>query len=260
MLYIQYIGRKAMLTYTGLIFISMSIGMLIGAVGVGGFFMPTALMLMTNLTVHQGMATSLFTFIFTGIAGAVYFHKKGSIDWSLVRPICLGAAATGFAGAWIGSRLSTSMLSIVLAAVIIIAGAYTLLSDSEKALGAADRDPKRQWIMLAGIGAVTGFLSGLTGIGGPALSVPLMVLCGFSILTAIGVGQVLQIVGALSGTIANLKYGTIDYGLASFITAFEICGVLLGAHIIHRIDIRLIKKSVGTLCLVAGCAFILRAL
>ena len=79
------------------------------------------------------------------------------------------------------------MLSIVLAAVIIIAGAYTLLSDSEKALGAADRDPKRQWIMLAGIGAVTGFLSGLTGIGGPALSVPLMVLCGFSILTSIGV-------------------------------------------------------------------------
>ena len=249
-----------MLTYTSLILISISIGMLVGAVGVGGFFMPTALMLITNVTVHQGMATSLFTFIFTGIAGTIYFHKKGSINWSLVRPICFGAAVTGFAGAWIGSKLSTSMLSIVLAVVIIIAGVYTLMAGSDNASTVADRDPKRQWIMLASIGAVTGFLSGLTGIGGPALSVPLMVLCGFSILTSIGVGQVLQIVGAFSGTIANLKYGTIDYGLATFISAFEICGVLLGAHVIHRIDIQLIKKSVGALCLVAGCVFILRTL
>jgi uncharacterized membrane protein YfcA len=249
-----------MLTYTSLILISISIGMLVGAVGVGGFFMPTALMLITKVTVHQGMATSLFTFIFTGIAGTIYFHKKGTINWSLVRPICLGAGLTGFAGAWFGSKLSTSMLSIVLAVVIIIAGVYTLMASSEQSSDAVFRDPRRQWIMLACIGALTGFLSGLTGIGGPALSVPLMVLCGFSILTSIGVGQVLQIVGALSGSIANLKYGTIDYGLATFISAFEICGVLLGAYVIHRIDIGLIKKFVGALCLIAGCAFILRTL
>jgi hypothetical protein len=260
MLCIQYLGRKSMLTYASLVLISISIGVLVGAVGVGGFFLPTALMLITNVTVHQGMATSLFTFIFTGIAGTIYFHRKGTINWRLVQPICLGAALTGFAGAWIGSKLSTSMLSIILAVIIMIAGLYTLMARDDKARIAADRDPKRQWIMLACIGAVTGFLSGLTGIGGPALSVPLMVLCGFSILTSIGVGQVLQIVGALSGSIANLKYGTIDYGLAAFISGFEIGGVLLGAYVIHRIDIELIKKFVGGLCLIAGCAFILRTL
>jgi uncharacterized membrane protein YfcA len=222
--------------------------------------MPTALMLTTNASVHQGMATSLFTFIFTGMAGTMYFHKRGTIDWSLVRPICLGAGLTGFAGAWIGSKLSTSMLSMVLAVVIILAGTYTMTAGSQQSADPADRTPRRQWIMLACVGAVTGFLSGLTGIGGPALSVPLMVLCGFSILTAIGVGQVLQIVGALSGSIANLQYGTIDYGLAMFISAFEICGVLLGAYVVHRIDMELTKKFVGALCLVAGCAFILRTL
>lgn len=260
MLCIQCLERKAMLTYASLVLVSISIGMLVGSVGIGGFFMPTALMMIANVGVHQGMATSLFTFIFTGIAGAIYFHKKGSIDWALVRPICLGAALTGFAGAWIGSKLSTSMLSILLGGVIMIAGLYTLVAGGDKAAPAENRDPKRQWIVLVGIGAVTGFLSGLTGIGGPALSVPLMVLFGYSILGSIGAGQILQIVGALSGTLANLKYGTIDYGLGTFISAFEICGVLLGAYVIHRIDIELIKKFVGALCLVAGCAFILRTL
>jgi uncharacterized membrane protein YfcA len=245
--------------YLSLILISISIGMLIGAVGVGGFFMPTALMLIAGVTIQQGMATSLFTFIFTGIAGSIYFHRKGSIDWALVRPVCLGAAMTGFAGAWLGSTLSTPVLSFVLAIVIMVAGIYTLSGSARPALQTG-QDPRRQWLALLGIGAATGFLSGLTGIGGSALSVPLMVLCGFSIMRSIGAGQVLQIVGAVSGTMANLRYGTIDFSLAAFVSAFEIGGVLLGAYIIHRVDIEMIRKFVGGLCLVAGCAFIIRAL
>lgn len=248
-----------MLTYSSLVLISISIGVLVGAVGVGGFFMPTALTLVAGVTIHQGTATSLFTFIFTGIVGTIYFHKKGSINWSLVWPICIGAGLTGFAGAWVGSKLSTTMLSGVLAVMIMSAGIYTLAA-GDRTTALIVGNSRKQWLVLAGIGAITGFLSGLTGIGGPALSVPLMMLCGYSILSAIGAGQVLQIVGALSGTIANLKFGTIDFGLAWFITVFEICGVLLGAYIIHKVDIRLIKKFVGVLCVVAGFAFMFRTL
>jgi uncharacterized membrane protein YfcA len=248
--------------YISLILISIVVGALVGGVGVGGFFMPPALMLIANVSIQQGVATSLFTFIFTGIVGTLYFHKKGSINWALVKPVCFGAALTGFAGAWSASKLSTSALSIVLAVVIMIAGIYTLANGGEKAKAKAAstlaKVSKQQWIMLAAVGAATGFLSGLTGIGGSLLAVPLMVLCGFSLMSSIGAGQVLQIVGAVSGTVVNLKLGSIDLGLASFITVFEICGVLLGAYAIHRIDIELIRKFVGTLCLVAGCAFVIR--
>ncbi|MBF8177625.1 sulfite exporter TauE/SafE family protein, partial [Herminiimonas contaminans] len=114
-----------MLTYSSLVLISITIGILVGAVGVGGFFMPTALTLVAGVTIHQGTATSLFTFIFTGIVGAFYFHKKGSINWMLVWPLCIGAMFTGFVGAWIGSKLSTTMLSAVLAIMIMSVGIYT---------------------------------------------------------------------------------------------------------------------------------------
>jgi uncharacterized membrane protein YfcA len=243
-----------------LVLISIGIGALVGGAGVGGFFLPPALVMLTNVTIHQGMATSLFTFIFTGVVGAIYFHRKGSMAWPLVAPVCIGAGSTGFAGAWIGHQLSVSILSLVLAAVILSVGVYTLATAGKDETVRMPQSRRRQWLTLAAIGALTGFLSGLTGIGGPALSVPLMVLCGFSVLSAIGVGQLLQIVGALSGTIANLKHGSIDFGLAGFVTAFEVVGVLLGAFIIHRVDIALIKRLVGGLCLVAGFTFILRTL
>jgi uncharacterized membrane protein YfcA len=249
-----------MLTHTGLALISIAIGVLVGAAGVGGFFMPPALMLLMEMDIHQSMALSLFTFIFTGIAGAFYFHRKGSMDWTLVRPVCLGAAATGYAGAWIGHRLATASLSTLLAAVILVVGVYTSGAGAGRALFEMPQDARRRRLVLAAIGAVTGFFSGLTGIGGPVLSVPLMVLCGYSVLTAVGVGQVLQTVGALSGSLANLRYAGVDYGLAAFIDVFEIAGVLAGAAVIHRLDGDLVKRLVGGLCMVAGCGFMLRGL
>jgi hypothetical protein len=248
-----------MLTHTGLVLISIAIGTLIGAVGVGGFFLPPALMLLMHMDIHQGMALSLFTFIFTGAAGTFFFHRKGSLDWTLARPVCLGAASTGFAGAWIGHHLDTASLSTVLAAVILIVGTYTSGIFGQAAL-AMPGDARQRRLILAAIGAVTGFCSGLAGIGGQVLSVPLMVLCGYPVLTAIGVGQALQTVGALSGSLANLHYASIDYGLAAFIDVFEIAGVLVGAFLIHRLDGVLVKRLVGGLCMVAGCGFILRSL
>lgn len=249
-----------MLTYAALGFISINIGMLIGAVGVGGVFLPTALTMIAGVSIHQSMATSLFTFIFTGITGTLYFQRNGNIDWDLVKPVCAGAALTGFAGAWLSSRLSTSLLSLILAATVLAAGLYLLLVRISPSPAVSVVCPRRQWLLLAGVGAATGFLSGLTGVGGPVLSVPLMVMCGFPLLASIGAGQVLQLIGALSGSAANLQLGTIDFGLAAFICVFEIGGVILGVYVISRMDARLIKKCVGAMCCLAGCAFMMRTL
>ncbi|MCS0584157.1 sulfite exporter TauE/SafE family protein [Massilia pinisoli] len=236
---------------------SIAIGILVGAAGIGGFFLPPALTLLIALDLHRAMALSLSTFVFTGIAGALYFHRKGSLDWTLARPVCLGAAPAGYAGAWLGRGLDTGTLSALLAALILAVGIQTLAG---RAAGAPSRDARGRGAILVAIGIVTGFLSGLTGVGGPVLSVPLMVMCGYPVLTAIGVGQVLQTVGALSGSLANLHYAGIDYGLAAFIGAFETVGVLGGAVAIHRMDAGLVKRLVGGLCMVAGCGFILRSL
>ena len=244
-------------TSASLALTSIAIGVLVGAAGIGGFFMPPALTLLMALDLHQAMALSLLTFVFTGIAGAFYFHRKGNLDWTLARPVCIGAAPAGYAGAWLGHGLDTGMLSALLAALILAVGIQTL---GGGAVHTTPRDARGRRVVLVAIGAVTGFLSGLTGVGGPVLSVPLMVMSGFPVLQAIGVGQVLQTVGALSGSLANLHYAGIDYGLAAFIGAFETVGVLGGAIIIHRIDAALVKRLVGGLCMVAGCGFILRSL
>ena len=231
---------------------AFGVGMLIGAVGVGGILLIPALGVFAGLPVHAAMATALFTFAFTGIAGTIMFQRHGSIDWRITRPVLLGGALFSFAEAWVNSLTVPGMLAMILAGVIIFAGVYTLAAWYGVPHSAFHGRWKAQRMLLFALDVIAGFGSGLTGVGGPALSVPLMVLCGFPALTAIGTSQVIQIVAATFGTLGNLEYGTIDFGIASTVTLLEIAGALLGARIVHAVDAVLLRKFVAVLCILVG--------
>ena len=237
---------------------AFAVGTLIGAVGVGGILLIPALVAFAGLPIHAAMATALFTFAFTGVTGTIMFQRRGSIDWALTRPVLAGAVFFAFIGAWVNSLTGPGALGMLLAGIIIFAGVYTLASWRGIPQPAFHDRKQAQQLLLLALGAAAGFGSGLTGVGGPALSVPLMVLCGFPALTAIGTSQVLQIVAAVAGTLGNLKYGSIDFGVAATVTLLEIAGVLLGARIVHAVNADVLRKFVALLCIVVGSGLLAR--
>lgn len=239
-----------------LLFAALGVGTLIGAVGVGGILLIPALSLFGGLAIQHAMATALFTFILTGLIGTFLFQRRGSIAWHVTVPLCAGAALFGFAGAWANSRIDGTVLATILAAVILFAGAYTLFTPEARRHAAWDGRPGAQRALLLGIGAVSGFGSGLTGVGGPALSVPMMVLFGFPSLVSIGASQVIQVLAAVSGTVGNLKFGAIDFALAIPVALVEVVGVHLGVRIAHAVDARSLRRFVGVLCLVVGVSML----
>ncbi len=232
--------------------VALLVGLLIGSVGIGGILLIPALALLAPLPIQAAMATALFTFIFTGVVGTVLFQRRGSIDWALTTPLCVGGALFGVVGAWANTRLDAKVLASALALLIVAAGAYTLLSGSAQRAACWHDKPRHQRALLFVIGAVTGFGSGLTGVGGPALAVPMLVLCGFPALSAIGASQVIQIVAAVSGSAAHLAHGSVDLRLAALLTVFEVLGVAVGVRLAHAIDARWLRRGVGLLCVAVG--------
>lgn len=243
-----------------LLAVSLTVGISIGAVGIGGILLIPALTALGGLGVHQAMATALFTFFFTGLVGALMFQRRGSIHWKLTVPVSLGALCCGFLGAWANSRLDGAALTLILAAIIVFAGLYTLTSHNRERTPPLEGRPTEQGILLGGIGAFVGFGSGLTGVGGPAISVPLMVMFGFAPLATIGVSQVVQIVASISGTAANVGYGTIDYGIALPVTVAQLVGVPLGVRIVHSVNAKLLRRSVAFICIAVGTWLVIRVL
>ncbi|MEO8937025.1 MAG: sulfite exporter TauE/SafE family protein [Burkholderiaceae bacterium] len=239
---------------TALYAIALCVGVLIGAVGVGGILLIPAINAFAALPLQASMATALATFIFTGIAGTWLFQRRGSIDWSQTIPLCVGGALFGFAGAWANGLIDAHLLGFVLAVLTVLAGFYTLLTRASPLTADAGRPTRPRRTLLFVIGALTGFGSGLTGVGGPALSVPMMVLFGFPLLPTIGSSQVIQVVAALSGSIGNLAYGHIDFHLVALLTVFEVVGVSIGVKLAHAVDARYLRRAVGVLCIAVGVA------
>ena len=225
------------------------VGFLIGAVGVGGILLIPALVALAGLTPHQASATALFTFLFTGLLGTVLFQRRGSIDWRQAATVCAGAMIFSYLGAMASSVVEDTSLMRVIAALIIFAGAYIFIP-AKKELPVAKNATR--FPLLIAIGATAGFGSGFSGAGGPLFSVPLMMVSGFSPLLTIGTSQVLQIVSAMSGSIANLRYGDIQWSLVIWITIGELVGVVAGARLAHAMDSRTLKRGAGLICLTVG--------
>ena len=243
-----------------LLLIAFGVGVLTGAVGVGGILLIPALNILGGLAIHQAMATALFSFILTGVAGSWLFQRRGSIDWKLTVPVCLAAVPCSFFGAWVNSKFNAPALSLLLSLLIALAGIYMVRRSAATGHEPFTARPAMRQALLSGVGAFAGFGSGLTGVGGPALSVPIMVLCGFAPLTVIGTSQVLQILAATSGTLGNLQYGSIDFRMAIIVMALQIVGVFFGVRVAHTVKPAFLRRFVGVLCVLVGTGLTVRAL
>lgn len=235
---------------------ALLVGMLIGAVGIGGILLIPAFMIFSNLTIHQAAATALFTYLFTGLLGAWLFARKGTIAWRTSVPACVGALLFGVAGALIGGRIPPGVLVWIVASILCTAGAYILLLSRQAAAGTA-RDGIGS-MPLFGIGAVSGFGAGISGAGGPLFSVPIMLAMQVDPLVAVGSGQVVQIAASVSGSLGNLGHETIQYGLAAPVTAAELLGVMAGVRIAHSVPAWHLRAGAAVLCIVSALAMLAR--
>jgi uncharacterized protein len=245
-----------MLAFLGLI--SLVVGLLIGALGVGGILLIPAIAALAGLDMHAAMATALFTFPFTGLAGTILYHRRGDLDWKLALPICFGAMLFAWLGAMANASANTKGLTLLLGGIILYAGLHILKPVGR--YGAIKRDaatPGSRPILVS-LGAVVGFGSGLTGVGGPILSIPVMVAMGFDPLATVAAGQVLQIAAAVSGILGNLAFGRVDYGLAAWVTVLEVVGVLLGVRLSHKLGAHRLKPCVAGVCIVLGGVMVAR--
>jgi uncharacterized membrane protein YfcA len=238
--------------------VAVAVGFFIGAVGVGGVLLIPFLVLLGGLDIHAAAATALFTFLFTGLLGTWLFQRRGSIRWRLALPVCAGATLAGYLGAAAASRVDPRPLTLQIAAIIMIAGLWVLRPAPERA-SARDGGGAGDTATLLGVGAASGFGSGLSGAGGPLFSVPMMVLLGFSPLAAIGVSQVLQIVAAVSGSLASVQDGRIHFPLAAWVTAFELVGVVAGTWLAHAVDGAVLRRLAAWLCIAVATLMAARA-
>lgn len=105
-------------------------------------------------------------------------------------------------------------------------------------------------LFLIGVGLLAGFLSGILGIGGGVVMVPLLLLIGFTQHQAQGTSLAAMLPPVtLLAVLQYSKEGYVDWKLALVISATFIIGGLFGSKLAVIIDEKLLKRIFGVLML-----------
>ena len=119
------------------------------------------------------------------------------------------------------------------------------------------RMPRRRTLTLAAIGTAAGLFSGLFGVGGGVLIVPLLVLwCGFGERLATGTSLAAIVIIAVAATAAHGAYGNVHLREGLLVGVPAVVGVLIGTELQERISARSISLIFAIVLTVVAVAML----
>lgn len=176
-------------------------GVIAGMLGVGGgivlvpafFYMFEHLGFAGPQLMQVCVATSLATIMATSMRSVMAHHRKGAVDWVVLRQWAPFIVIGAIAGVFVASYLKSSTLTAIFGTLAMIAGLYMAFGrDSWRVAQTMPAQPTRG--LLA---TLIGFFSVLMGIGGGTFGVPMMTLYNTpihrAVATASGFGMVIAV-------------------------------------------------------------------
>jgi uncharacterized membrane protein YfcA len=175
----------------------------------GGIVMVPLLIWRLGLDQRQAAATALVAVIPAAAASSATYLAHGDVNIAGAALVAPGAVAGAVAGSHLLRRLPLAWLRWMFIA-FIVANAVRLLAVAPERSHLAHLTPGVA-LGYVGLGLVVGIASGLFGIGGGIIAVPLLIAgFGVSDLIAKGTALLVSIPASVAGTVTSRRAGLVD--------------------------------------------------
>jgi len=166
----------------------------VGHAGASGYI---AVMTLFSLAPSEIKTTALALNILVASIGASQFWRAGYFSWRLFWPFALLATPFAFLGGYL--NIPTHLLKIFLGIVLLASAARFAWRPTEDIVR---REPTRA--VAIPLGALLGFMAGLTGTGGGIFLTPLLLLKRWATTkTAASVSALFILVNSITGLMGN---------------------------------------------------------
>lgn len=254
---------------------SIIAGIVAGLLGVGGgivivpvlFWLFTLTNFPAELSMHMAVATSLATIITTSISSMRAHHKRGAVDFELLRrwapALGIGALAGGLAARFFEPAVLTGIFGVVGLLVALNLFIPKTLVISEHLPG---------WVTQTGIAGVIGFVSSLMGIGGGTLGVPTLAAFSYPIHRAVGTASAFGLVIAVPAVIGfivsgwdvpgrpPLSLGYVSLVATAIILPFTTFFAPMGARLAHALAPIWVKRAFAIFLMLTAIKMLSNAL
>lgn len=208
-----------------LLITGLGVGFASGLLGVGGcfimvpvqFWVLKAIGVDPTIAIRIAFGTNLLVVLPTALSGALTHHFKGAVLWK--QGVILGviAAFGAFWGGYFAANISGAILTKLFGAAIILGAIRMLTARPPK----VDEQPSENILAYVIWGIILGIVSGLIGIGGGVLMIPVMVVfLKFKMHQAVGTSTALMMFAAIGGVAAYILNGLGIAGLPPYSTGY----------------------------------------
>ncbi|MDV7339363.1 sulfite exporter TauE/SafE family protein [Terasakiella sp. A23] len=250
-------------------------GILAGLLGVGGgivivpvlFFLFQKFGTSADMAMFVAVGTSLATIIATSISSVRSHHKKGGVDWPLLRKWTPGVVIGVVAGTVLASALKGQVLTVMFSILAFIVSLRMLLSSKNAHL--AEKLPGQPLEFIYAF--IIGSISVMIGIGGGSISVPILnaynVPMRKAVACASGIGLVIAVPGAIGFIVAGWGTEGLPPGSFGYVNLLGFCLIVpltvlcapLGAKIAHTVNPEFLKKGFAVFLLITSIKMMLGA-
>lgn len=227
-----------------LVFLGILTGIASGVLGIGGGLLMVPILTLLHVSVLEATATSLVGVLMSAVSGSVQNWRSGGLQGSTALGLALGGMAAAQLGAWLGDRLSEAPLAFGFAALQLLAiylmNVRQRLQNAEGRSGDASR---RLPIAIISIGLLAGLLSGLFGVGGGLVIVPLqMLFLSQPIKQSIrnSLGAIVLI--SASGLIRHAYQGNVLWIPGACLGIGGIVGAQLGTRVLPKLSDAMVNR------------------
>ncbi|MEM2928791.1 MAG: sulfite exporter TauE/SafE family protein [Nitrososphaerota archaeon] len=269
-----------------LFLISIGIGIISSLTGIGGgsFIVPILIMFF-NISTHKAIGTSLLIVIFTAISSTFAYYKQKRIDYKSGLYLIIGTIPGALIGAYLTNFFSSKELALLFGFFLIFISFRIIYKAFKK--NEYDKNYKGKEIknkkyysyveIIDSKGEVfkyyanipfgilfsifAGISSGMFGVGGGALAVPIMhIIVGMPMHIAIATSMFIMIFTSFSGVIGHILLGNILVELAMPLCIGIIFGTQVGALIARKLKARILEIIFGLILIIISLNLILKNL
>jgi uncharacterized protein len=220
-------------------------------IGQGGGAAYVPVMLISGMAIFDASTYSLLLIMITSTTATLVFSRDLTLDWKILSAISPLGLAGAFAGGYVAKWISSLVLTIVFALMLLLA-AFLMMRPAKEGQSALvpqwlcwERNYSgRRYIIAMGMlipaAALAGFCAGLLGVGaGLFLLSMLVLLFGCPMRVSIGLSVVYVGITALPSFVARLMTGnSFEARIAVPLSVAALCGAIVGPVLSNRVQVK----------------------
>jgi uncharacterized membrane protein YfcA len=248
------------------------IGIVAAMAGVGGgVFIVPLLALAFSFSPAHAVGTSLTVIVFTAVAATVSYSRQKRVYYKIGLLLAVLTVPGAVLGAYLTSVLPASLLGLIFGVFLVLVAVQMVaegsifrkngkqgssVSVNSEAELCASKNRLVTGVLLAFFG---GLASGLLGIGGGAVLVPIMVLVlMMPIHIAVATSMFTMILTSLSGVAQHYALGNVNLEFALLIAVGSVLGAQLGAYTSKRVSGKNLRRIFAVVLIIVSAQMIIK--